>query len=200
MWEEIAKGGIMMIPLFICSLLALTITIERAFALRRKKIFHMEIVDIIENYKGPDDSHRIQTICKENHNSFSSIIAFGLENINLKKDELKEAIKEKGQQEVRRLEKGLVILETVAGIAPLLGLLGTVLGMITVFKSISIEGIGRTASLSTGIYEALYTTVAGLIIGIFSQIFYNYFTNKADDIITEMEQYSSSFLNKLKPL
>jgi len=198
MWEEIAKGGIMMIPLLVCSLLALTITIERAFSLQKKKIINPELIDNIKDFEKNKDRELIRSICRKNRNSFSSIITYGIENINLSKDELKEGIQEKGKQEVRNLERGLGILETIAGIAPLLGLLGTVLGMITVFKSISIEGIGRTTALSQGIYEALYTTVAGLSIAIFSQIFYNFYTHKSEDIISEMEQYSTTFLNKLK--
>ncbi|RKY85002.1 MotA/TolQ/ExbB proton channel family protein [candidate division KSB1 bacterium] len=198
MWEEIAKGGIMMVPLFICSILALAITLERAFTLRRKKIVQGEIVQIIESIKNPADIDKARSMCKKIPGSFSAIISTGLQNLNLNREDLKEVIEEKGKQEVRVLERGLVVLETIAGIAPLLGLLGTVLGMIRVFKSISIEGIGRTTSLSTGIYEALYTTVAGLTIGIFSQIFYNFFTNKADDIISEIEKYSSMFINKIK--
>ena len=117
MWEEIVKGGIMMIPLFICSLLALTITIERAFSLRRNKVLNQEIIDSIQNFKKAEDEGLIRSVCQKHKNSFSSIISYGIENLDLSKDELKEGIREKGKQEVRNLERGLDILETIAGIA-----------------------------------------------------------------------------------
>ena len=197
MWAEIVKGGIMMIPLFICSVFALTVVIERAFTLRRKKLLQPEIIEFIETIENPVNITKGQTVCGKLPGSFSSIISCGLENINLKREELKEIMKDRGRHEVRILERGLVVLETIASIAPLLGLLGTVLGMITVFRSISFEGVAKTAALSQGIYEALYTTVAGLTIGIFSQIFYNFYSNKTDDIVSEIEKYSSLFLHKL---
>ena len=113
-------------------------------------------------------------------------------------EEVKEAIVDQGRQEARTLERGLGVLETVAGIAPLMGLLGTVLGMIRVFDVISRQGLGQTQSLSGGISEALITTVAGLSIAIPTLVAYNYFTHKVEDLVLEIEKYSAQILNKVK--
>jgi biopolymer transport protein ExbB len=98
---------------------------------------------------------------------------------------------------VRKLEKGLVVLETIAAIAPLMGLLGTVLGMVTVFEVIKDQGIGQTAALSGGISQALITTVAGLFIGIPVLIAYNYFTSKSESLVLDIEKYTNHLVQKI---
>ena len=115
----------------------------------------------------------------------------------MNKSEIKELITDEGRQQVRDLEKGLVILETVAGIAPLLGLFGTVLGMIRVFDTISKIGVGQASALSGGISEALITTAVGLSIGIPALVFFNYFTSRAENLILDIEKYSTTLLQKI---
>ena len=121
-----------------------------------------------------------------------------LRNQDLNREELKEFIIDQGRQEVRTLERGLVGLETVAGVAPLLGLMGTVLGMIKVFNVISQQGLGQANVLSGGISEALITTVTGLVIGIPAFIAYNFFTSKAEGIVVDIEKYSASLLHSIR--
>ncbi len=198
MLEMIYEGGIMMIPLFLCSILVVTIAFERGFSLRRKKVIKSESVWVVENVSGKDDINKTLAHCKNSNDAFSNIINATLTSYIDNPRDIKEYVEEQGRIEVRRLEKRLVILETIAGIAPLLGLLGTVIGMIEVFDGISIEGITRTASLSSGISEALITTVAGLSIGILALVFYNYFTNKAEDFVLEIEHYSARLIQKLQ--
>ncbi|NOZ62302.1 MAG: MotA/TolQ/ExbB proton channel family protein [Calditrichaeota bacterium] len=195
-WLFFERGGIMMIPLLLSSIIVLAIVIERSIILRKKKILIPEIIRVIEEIKKPDDIHLAISICNQNKGAFANIIQLGLENNGLPRDELKELITDQGRQEVRSLQKGLVIIETIAGIAPLLGLLGTVLGMIKVFTVISEQGLGQTKALSGGISEALITTVAGLSIGIASLIFYNYFADKAENMIMDIEKYTSKLLRK----
>ena len=196
-WLMLQRGGIMMIPLFLCSIIVLAIVIERAITLRKKKILIPEIISVIETIKGSEDINLAISICQKNEGTFANIVLLGLENKDMEKTELKELIVEQGRQEVRILEKGMVTMETIAGIGPLLGLLGTVIGMIRVFTVISEQGMGQTEALSGGISEALITTVVGLSVGIPALIVYNYFTDKAENLIMDIEKYTSKLLRKL---
>lgn len=196
-WLFLQRGGILMIPLIFCSIIVLAIVIERAITLRRKKVLIPEIISVIDTIKQPEDIHLAISICQKNEGALANIVQLGLENKDLPNDQLKELIADQGRQEVRSLEKGLGVIETIAGIAPLLGLLGTVTGMIKVFTVISKQGLGQTQALSGGISEALITTVVGLSIGIPSLVFYNYFTDKAENLILDIEKFTSQLLRKL---
>lgn len=196
-WLMLQRGGILMIPLFICSIIVLAIVIERAISLRKRKVLIPEIISVIENINEAEDIHLAISICQKNEGSFSNIVQMGLKNKDLSNIELKELITDQGRQEVRSLEKGLGVIETIAGIAPLLGLLGTVIGMIKVFTVISEQGLGQTQALSGGISEALITTVVGLSIGIPSLVMYNYFTDKAENLILDIEKFTSQLIRKL---
>jgi biopolymer transport protein ExbB len=196
-WEFLVKGGICMIPLFMCSVAGLAIVIEKFYSLQRRKIIVPEVVGVLENIKGTNDFPLAISICEKHHGPFANIIRIALENHSLPREEIKETIFDQGRQEVHQLEKGLGVLETVAGIGPLLGLLGTVLGILKVFKVISVMGVGQATSLAGGISEALITTIAGLFIGIPALVAYNYFGNKAEGLVLEIEKYSNRLLNKI---
>ncbi|MFQ5751389.1 MAG: MotA/TolQ/ExbB proton channel family protein [bacterium] len=196
-WHFLVKGGIMMIPLAISSIVGLAIVIEKSLSLRRTRVIIPEVVNVLDNIKGPDDIGLALSICEKHEGPFANIIRVGLVNRDQPRDEIKEFLVDQGRQEVRTLERGLVILETIAGIAPLLGLLGTVIGILKVFNVISALGVGQAAALSGGISEALITTIVGLSIGIPAVVVYNYFTNKAEDLILEIEKYSSALLKKV---
>ena len=196
-WLMLQRGGIVMIPLILCSVLVVAIIMERSIVLRKKKILIPEIISIIETINKPEDIHLAISICQKNQGAFANIVQLGLENKDLPKFELKELITDQGRQEARSLVKGLVVLETIAGIAPLLGLLGTVIGMIKVFTVISQQGLGQTQELSGGISEALITTVVGLSIGIPSLVVYNYFFDKVENLIMDIEKFTSQLLRKL---
>jgi len=196
-WLMLQRGGIVMIPLMLCSVIAVAVCIEKAITLRKKKILIPEIISVIENIKSMTDINLALSICEKNKGVFSNIVQIGLKNIELSKEEMREMFQDQGRQEVRSLQRGLGILETIAAIAPLLGLLGTVTGMIKVFNVISTLGLGQTAALSVGISEALITTVAGLSIGIPTLVFYNYFSDKAENLILDIEKYSNKLEKKL---
>ncbi len=193
----LAKGGIIIYPLMLCSVIGLMIVIEKGFSLRRKKVIIPEIVSIIDNIRGPEDVGLASSICEKHRGPFASIIRVGLENRNLPKEEIRESLNDQGRQEVFRLERGLVILETIAGIAPLLGLLGTVIGILKVFNVISTLGVGQARAMSGGISEALITTIVGLSIGIPALVAYNYFDNKAERLVLEIEKNSALLLRKV---
>jgi len=193
----LAKGGIIMYPLFLCSIAALAVVIEKSLALRRRKIIIPEVVAVLENVKAPNDFGLAVSICEKHHGPLANMIRISLENHGLPREELKEALLDQGRQEVHQLERGLGVLETVAGIAPLLGLLGTVLGILKVFKVIADLGVGQAAALAGGISEALITTIAGLFIGIPALVAYNYFAHKAEALVLEIEKYSNRLLARI---
>lgn len=200
MLELFERGGIMMYPLAIASLIALALIIERMIALRKRKIIIPEILSVVKNFSSLNDLELSKSICQKYDSSFSNIINLSLDFHHLPKNELREIIEDQGRQETRKLEKGLVALETIAAISPLMGLLGTVLGMVRVFEVIKDQGIGQTAALSGGISEALLTTVSGLFIGIPALIAYYYFTSKADNFILDIEKYSNLLSQKIDSL
>ena len=195
---ELQKGGIVMIPLLLGSIITLAIVIERAVSLRVKKVIIPEIVTAVDGIKCPDDIRVAERICETHPGTFANVILPALRNKELDREELKEFITDQGRQEVRTLERGLVGLETIAGVAPLLGLMGTVIGMIRVFNVISQQGIGQANVLSEGISEALITTVTGLAIGIPALVAYNFFTNKAEGLVLDIEKYTAALLHRIR--
>ncbi len=195
---ELQKGGVVMIPLLLGSVLGLAIVLERGFGLRYRKILVPEIVTAINKIRNPEHIRVAERICEANPGPFASIILTTLQNQDLPREELKEAIIDQGRQEVRVLERGLVMLETIAAASPLLGLLGTVIGMIKVFNVISQQGIGQASVLSGGISEALITTVTGLSIGIPALVAFNYFTNKAESLVMDIEKHSATLLRRFR--
>jgi biopolymer transport protein ExbB len=197
-FSELAKGGIVMIPLFLGSVIALAIVIERAINLRAKKVIIPEIVTAVDGIRCAEDMRVAERICETHPGTFANVILPALRNQELNQEELKELIIDQGRQEVRTLERGLVGLETIAGVAPLLGLMGTVIGMIKVFNVISTEGLGQANVLSQGISEALITTVTGLAIGIPALIAYNFFTSRAEGLVMDIEKYSASLLHRIR--
>ncbi|MBW7996974.1 MAG: MotA/TolQ/ExbB proton channel family protein [Candidatus Glassbacteria bacterium] len=197
MIELFQQGGVLMYPLAVCSVVALAIIVERSLNLRRSKVIRPDITQVIENIKGPEDLGLAYSICEKNKGPFSSVVLTALEMKKLPKEEIKEAILDTGRQQTRQLERGLAILETVAGISPLLGILGTVMGMIQIFRDITQFGIGQASALAGGIMVALVTTATGLCIGIPALVAYNYFTNKVDGLVMDLEYWAGCLLNKL---
>ena len=195
--EFLAKGGFIIYPLMLCSVIGLAIVIEKWISLRRKKVIIPEIVNIINNIKGPGDVSLATSICEKHTGPFANIVRAGLDSRDLPKDEIKESLSDQGRQEVFFLERGLIILETIAGISPLLGLLGTVIGILKVFDVISTLGVGQARAMAGGISEALITTIVGLSIGIPALVGHNYFSNKAERLILEIEKHSSTLIRKI---
>jgi biopolymer transport protein ExbB len=197
-WDLFTQGGLMMYPLTVCSILALAIAFERGFSLRRGRIIRPEIVSVIENIQGPEDIGLALSVCKQYEGPFASVMRAGLDNRNLPIEEMREGILDQGRQEMGSLQKGLVILETVASVSPLLGLLGTVLGMIRVFQDVSEVGVGQGNLLAGGIAEAILTTAAGLFIAIPALVCFNFYSNRTETLILEIEKYANTLLKKLR--
>lgn len=186
-----------MYPLALSSVLALAVVAERIWSLRSKKILIPEIVAVLEQVNKFEDFSLARSVCQKFQGPFPHIVLACIDNRDLPADELRVTIEDEGRQQIRKLNRGLGILETVAGVAPLLGLLGTVLGMIKVFAVIQELGVGQAKALSGGISEALITTVVGLFIGIPALIAYNYFTSRSENLTLDIEKYTLMLLNKI---
>jgi len=199
MLDYIARGGIVMIPILVCSVVALIIIFERLWSLRRKRIFRFDILDTIEQLLREHKIPEATTLCKRHDSTMTRLVLVVLLNADRPKAEIKELIEDHGRQEVPFLERYLTMLGTIASISPLLGLLGTVVGLLRVFDAISQEGgVTNAAILSAGIQNALITTVAGLCVAIPSLVAYNYFARRAESLVLEMERISLRLLNILK--
>ena len=195
--EWLMGGGPIMIPLFICSVLALAVILERTISLRRGRVIKQELIYIIYVIKNPKDIQEVAKRCEIIKGPFSNIIKRTISNIHLSREEKVLDIQAAGRQEARNLERMLIVLEVITAITPLLGLLGTVLGMSQVFDVISEVGLGQTKAFSGGIAQALRTTIIGLGIAIPSLIAYSSFDRKVDNLVLEMEKYSMLLLNKI---
>lgn len=191
------QGGWVMVPLILSSIVALTVAIELAVALRRRSIIPDALTQEIEAMTSAQDASRMLPQFEKSRSSFANVMKVGLMNRGIPRLENQEEIMLAGRQEAHRLERGLIALEIIAAIAPLLGLLGTVLGMVEVFDVVSKEGVGHAATLSGGIKQALYTTVVGLIVAIPCLIAHSCFGKRVDDLVLDIERYAMLLLNKL---
>lgn len=196
-WELVQAGGWLMFPILFCSVLSFAIIGERLWTLQHKKIVPENLVigilSLIEK-EALTKSH-INEI--EQGSPLGKVLACGLNNRQLSKPLLKEKIEEIGRYVAYDLERFMNALGTISTITPLLGLLGTVIGMIKVFTVITTSGVGDPGQLAGGISEALITTAAGLTVAIPSLIFYRFLKRKIDELIIEMEQQVIHFIDNL---
>ncbi|MFH1287910.1 MAG: MotA/TolQ/ExbB proton channel family protein, partial [bacterium] len=195
MYSLIVKGGIIMVPIIAGSIIALTILVERIIYFVRAKRFTCVFGAQIKRLLNNKDINSAIALCRQNKNEpLANIILAGLINIKDGKDVVKSAIVEAGNYELPKLEQYLNILGIIATVEPLLGLLGTVTGMIRAFSVIAQQGLVYSPGLAGGISEALVTTAAGLFIGIPCLIAYHYLIHKADNIAVDMEKESAGIL------
>lgn len=188
MFELIKPGGAIMVPIVLCSVLALAIIIERFWTLRLNKIAPKKTSNEVWHWiKNKELSSKKLRALKES-SPLGRVMAVGLANAKHGRDIMKESIEQEASQIVHDMERFLTALGTVSVITPLLGLLGTVIGMIKVFAAIQLEGTGNAAVLAGGISEALLTTAAGLAVAIPALIFHRYFLRRVDEIVISMEQ------------
>lgn len=197
MWAILVKGGPVMIPLTLLSVLGVAVVIEKVLSLRAEKVLQREIIGCIESVRSPADIPMAIKICQRYDGPFANIIRTGLEMSGSAPIVVRQTMEDVGRREVRRLSRFLVVLETVAAASPLLGLLGTVFGMIEVFSVISIAGVGQAGLLSGGIAEALITTAYGLSIGIPALIAFNFFDSRVDGMVNKIEGYSHVLIKNL---
>lgn len=194
----IAKGGILMIPIILCSVLALAIIIERFYSLHRAQIdtqaFMARIREVLKRNKIME---AIQ-VCEDTPGPIAQILKAGILKYDRGKEEIKEAIDDAGRHEVPRLEKYFNVLSTIIAVAPLLGFLGTVSGMIRAFMSIQEKGGAvNPGDLASGIWAALLTTAAGLSVAIPVLVVYNYLVSRVDGFVLDMEKSATDLVEIL---
>ncbi len=197
--EIFRAGGPIMWPLAACSAVALAIIFERAINLRASKILDPAVVERVTGLAEGGRMDRALEACREHPGIYTTIVMAGLEVAQRGEVELasKEAVEDAGRHESARLNRYLGTLSTIVGISPLLGLLGTVTGMIEVFHTIAETGAGQAAQLAGGISQALITTATGLSIAIPSLVAHNHFHEKVQSIVTDLERASLRALRGL---
>ena len=195
--EIFEAGGYLMYPLAIASLMTIAIIIERLVNLRESRILNEQVVFKVSALVEANQLSKAIEFCRDNPNVYTKIVVAGLELADKGEMRAKEAIEDAGRHETAHLKRYLNGLGTVAAVAPLIGLLGTVIGMILVFRTIAESGGGQAAALSTGIFQALITTATGLLVAIPALIAHNYFQERADSMIQRLEHASLRLLQHL---
>ena len=192
--DWILQGGIMMIPLFLCAIAALAIIIERTFSLRRIRLEAQDFTEKITRIVRAGKITEAEIICENTPGPMASVIKAALAARERSGEEVRVSVEEAAERESRSLERYLPALGTIGTVSPLLGLLGTVLGMIKSSNFLAVSGSAQTAGLIGGISEALITTAAGLFVAIPAVVCHSWFTNKVNGIILDMEAWTNDIL------
>jgi len=201
MWDLIQKGGPLMYLIILCSIVAMAVVIERLYHSHRAKIDSNKFMESISNTVKRNRIMDAVDLCEKTPGPIAHIIKAGILKHDRSRHEIKEAIEDAGIYEVPRLEKNLGALATIAHISPLLGLLGTVTGMVRAFQIIQEKATSlhpvSPGDLAGGIWEALITTCAGLIVAIPTCVAYNYLVSRVKGFIVEMERTATELVNIL---
>lgn len=197
MFSFIIKGGPVMIPIIFGSVVALAIIIERFINLAEEKVIPKDFFNRIKGLLLEGHINEVLSICSKSNKPIAKIIEAGIMKYYFGRDEIKEAIEDAGRHEIAYLERYMNVLNMIAGLEPLLGLLGTVTGLIRAFNVLSLGGMGQAEQLAGGIGEALITTAAGLAVAIPTLMFYNIFTERSDRLILKMEKSSMELVEIL---
>jgi biopolymer transport protein ExbB len=195
--EIIYAGGWLMAPIILCSILALTIIAERFWALRRRNVVPEGVGKQVEEWAARHELDRRHIDQLRSDSAMGRVLAAALVNRHRSRTVIKEAVEDTGRHVVHELERFLNTLGTIAGISPLLGLLGTVIGMIKVFSAILAHGVGNANQLAGGISEALITTAAGLTVAIPSFFFYRYFKGRVAAYVVSMEEQAINLIEAI---
>jgi biopolymer transport protein ExbB len=196
-WEFFRTGGFFMWPLLICSIIAVTTIIHRGLALRRKNVIPLVIESEIERLVPGGSAERLARIVQNDDSSLARLVRMALQHLRAPRQETVEVIETKARHEVVVLERGLIVLEVITGIAPLLGLIGAVAGLVHVFSALGISsGASNTAAVARGIAEALNATVFGLSIAVPSLVAFSYFSKKIEVMSVEMETLVVELIGK----
>lgn len=188
MFELLKAGGILMVPILACSILALAIILERFWTLRVSRVAPPQTINELWRWIKKKELNGRKLKALQGSSPLGRILAGGLVNAKHGREIMKESIEHEASQVIHDLERFLNPLGTVATITPLLGLLGTVIGMIKVFAEIQLAGVGDAGNLAGGISEALITTASGLSVAIPALICHRYFIRRVDELVVSMEQ------------
>ena len=199
MLELVKAGGWLMLPILLCSVAAMAITVERFWTLNRERVAPENLVVRVWQWvnEGKLDEEHIKQLRQSS--PLGRILAAALIKRHRTREIMKESLEDVGHHVVHELERYLNSLGTIASVTPLLGLLGTVIGMIKVFAVITTQGVGDPGVLANGISEALITTAAGLTVAIPSVMFYRFFRGRVDELVVAMEQEALKLVEALQP-
>ena len=196
LWDMAVKGGWIMIVLALLSVLCIYIFVERLMAIRKASKVDPVFMDRIHDYVKTDELKSAINYCRVANTPAANMIEKGLERLDRPAAEVQAALENAGNLEVAKLEKGLSIMATISSGAPMIGFLGTVLGMVKAFWEMANAGNNIDITLlSSGIYEAMITTVGGLIVGIIAMFAYNYLVSRVDDVANTLEAQTLSFMD-----
>lgn len=198
MWELISAGGWLMLPIILSSVIAVAIVLERLWALRSSRVAPPSLLGQVWRWikDGQLDAARLKSLRADS--PLGEILAAGLANTRHGREVMKESIQEAATKVIHELERYLNTLGTIAAITPLLGLLGTVIGMIDVFTALMLQGSGNTAVLAGGISKALITTAAGLTVAIPALFFHRFFIRRVDELVVAMEQEATKLVEAVQ--
>lgn len=198
MLELILAGGWLMVPILLCSVIATAIVIERSLYLRGASVCPHGVGEQVRKWAADHELDRRHIEGLRESSPLGRVLAAALLNRHRPREVIKESVEDTGRHVVHELEKYLNTLGTIAGVAPLLGLLGTVIGMIKVFSAIMAHGVGDASQLAGGISQALITTAAGLTVAIPSYFFYRYFRGKIARIVVSMEEQAVTTIEAIE--
>jgi len=186
-----------MVLLLLTSIVSLAVIIERAIALRWNRVIHPAVEQAVDAWRDPKELPHLRETCEKNPSPISRLILVALSHLDCPKSENIDALQTRARHEITRLERGLVVLEIVTGIAPLLGLVGTIFGLILLFNSMGVGGAAADQSqFAGGIALALRATLMGLLVAIPSLIFWSYFNKKIETLAVEMETICDEFIRR----
>jgi biopolymer transport protein ExbB len=197
MIEIIRAGGWLMLPIILCSVIAVAITIERLWTLQRRRVLPKDLAMRVWEWARDRQLDQKHLTVLSANSPMGRVLAAGLANRHQSREVLKEIVQDTGRHVVHELERYLNSLGTIAAITPLLGLLGTVIGMVKVFTAITTAGVGNPGVLAGGISEALITTAAGLCVAIPSLIAYRYLRGQVDALVVDMEKEAMKLIDAL---
>jgi len=192
------RGGLAMWPLLVCSIAGLAIILERIWALRRSRIISPALAEAVEKRPAtPEQTETVRLLSETDTTVLGRLVQAVFAHASLPKTENVEAMQALARQIVGRMERGLTTLSLIAELGPLLGLLGTVIGMVKLFEDVARKGLGDPAMISRGIYEALTATMTGLGIAIPALIAYMYLRRRIEVLVLELERHTNELLTRL---
>ncbi len=197
-WELLIKGGVIMIPLFILSLMAVYFFFERLIAIKKASRTNANFMNNIRDFIFDYKLDSAKALCKSTNSPISRMVEKGLTRIGKPIDEIERSLESVGKYEVSKLEKNLKILGIVAGIAPMLGFIGTIMGVIKIFYNISLADNISIGIIAGGLYEKMITSATGLIIGVLAYAGFHYLNILLDKVIFMLEDSSNEFLDILQ--
>jgi biopolymer transport protein ExbB len=194
MWQFFVDGGPVMFILLAASFVSVAFIIERGLALRWKKVLPPEVEQVVEACRRPDQVDTVRRVCEQVPAPLSRLLLTGINHLSWPKDENVNALETRARHEVIKLERGLVVLEIIVGIAPLIGLVGAIHGLIVLFGDLGEKGVSDNAIVAKGIAIALHTTLVGLLVAIPTLIAWSYYTKKVEILTVEIENICDDFL------